>query len=107
MFTILSPMFTILSCVFTILSCVFTILSCVFTILSCVFLILSYVFTMLFCVFLMPDSCVFEPNFLYGVHVWDAWLMGGRAVYGVECLMVRWFGWIYCGLTENDRLCFK
>ena len=55
----------------------------------------------------MPDSCVFEPNFLYGVHGWDAWLMDGWAVYDVECLMVRWFGWICCGLTENDRLYFK
>ena len=85
----------------------FTILSYVFTILSYVFTILSCVFTILFCVFLMPDSCVFEPNFLYGVHGWDAWLMDGWAVYDVECLMVRWFGWICCGLTENDRLYFK
>ena len=27
--------------------------------------ILSPMFTILFCVFFMPDSCIFEPTFLY------------------------------------------
>ena len=50
--------------------------------------ILSPMFTILFCVFLMPDSRIFEPTFLYGVHALDAWLTGGRAIYNVECLRV-------------------
>ena len=54
--------------------------------------ILSPLFTILFCVFLMPDSRIFELTFLYVVHVWDAWLMGGRAIYSVECLRVMWSG---------------
>ena len=37
---------------------------------------------------LIPDSHIFEPTFLYGVQAWYAWLMYGRAVYGVECLRV-------------------
>ena len=48
----------------------------------------SPLFTILFCVFLMPDSRIFEPTFLYRVNVWYAWLIDGRAVYGVECLRV-------------------
>ena len=54
--------------------------------------ILSPMFTILFCVFLMPDSRIFEPTFLYGVHAWDALLTDGRAVYSVECLRVIWSG---------------
>ena len=52
--------------------------------------ILSPMFTILFCVFLMPDSRIFEPTFLYGVHAWDALLTDGRAVYSIECLRVIW-----------------
>ena len=53
---------------------------------------LSPLFTILFCVFLMPDSRIFEPTILYGVHAWYAWLIDGRAVYSVECLRVIWSG---------------
>ena len=41
---------------------------------------------------LMTDSRIFEPTFLYRVHVWYAWLIDGRAVYSVECLRVIWSG---------------
>lgn len=43
-------------------------------------------FTILFCVFWLPDSRIFEPTFLYRVHVLYAWLMG----VGLSIVLSAW-----------------